>query len=411
MSQRAASQPIAEDETSPGRTQRVALLTNWLPPYRLPVYRDLDATPGWQLRILVGSQAAAGWERAYAGAHARGRQTLDVETLRSWSLQRRVSVHAEGDASQPLELQLPFGALGGLARFRPDVVVSSELGARTALAALYALARRIPLVIWSYQSRAWSATAGPLRRAWRRALLARADAVVGMGVQARSVLRDLGVPDARIFDAPNAHDHAGLLDALARSDAAARRAALGCRARVALVAGRLVAAKGLRPLLAAWRALAPELRRDWTLLVVGDGPLRGELEAAAARAQPGAIVCAGAVAAAEMAEVYACADLLVFPSLGDPWGLVVNEALACGVPVLCSELAGCADDVIRDGKNGWRFDPRSPAAFSAALAGALTCAELPAMGARARDAARRFTPEQMAAGLRRAIEHALRLSA
>ena len=273
----------------------------------------------------------------------------------------------------------------------------------------------MPLVIWSYQSRAWAATAKRARRAWRRALLARADAVVGMGIQAREVLRALGVPDARLFDAPNAHDHESLTAALAGRDATALRAALraglGCRERVALVAGRLVPAKGVRPLLAAWRELDPKLRDAWTLLFVGDGPLRAEIEAAAAAGAHGEILCSGAVAASDMVDFYVGADLLVFPSLGDPWGLVVSEALACGVPVLCSQLAGCADDLIRPGENGWRFDPLDAAGFRRALGAALTCPDRDRMGRNGRDLAKCFAPEIMAAGLRRAVLHAARLSA
>jgi glycosyltransferase involved in cell wall biosynthesis len=314
-----------------------------------------------------------------------------------------------------VEIQFPFGALEALRRFRPDVVVSGELGARTALSALYARLAGVPLVIWSYQSRAWAATASRARRAWRRALLARADAVVGMGIQAREVLRALGVPDTRLFDAPNAHDHESLTVALAGRDATALRAALraglGCRERVALVAGRLVPAKGVRPLLAAWRELDPALRDTWTLLFVGDGPLRAEIEAAAAAGAPGEILCSGAVAASDMVDFYVGADLLVFPSLGDPWGLVVSEALACCVPVLCSQLAGCADDLIRPGENGWRFDPLDAAGFRRALGSALTCPDRDRMGHRARDIAKRFTPECMANGIRRAIAHAAGLSA
>jgi glycosyltransferase involved in cell wall biosynthesis len=403
-------------EAFAGRTPlRVALLTNILSPYRLPVFRDLAETPGWQLRVMVGAESNRDWERAWAGAHERGSHTLDVELVRSWAFRHRVVTNRSGDAAQSVEVQLPFGALRALRRFRPDVVVSGELGARTALSALYARLAGTPLVIWSYQSRAWAATASGARCAWRRALLARADAVVGMGTQAHEVLRGLGVPDARLFDAPNAHDHESLTAALAGRDATALRAALraglGCRERVALVAGRLVPAKGVRPLLAAWRDLDPALRESWTLLFVGDGPLRPEIEAAAAAGAPGEIVCGGGVAAQDMADFYVGADLLVFPSLGDPWGLVVSEALACGVPVLCSELAGCADDLVQPGESGWRFDPLDAAGFRRALHTALTCPDRERMGRNGRDLAKHFSPEIMAAGLRRAVLHAAQLSA
>jgi glycosyltransferase involved in cell wall biosynthesis len=390
---------------------RVALLTNLLTPYRIPVFRDLSATPGWRLRVLVSRAADPRWTRAYAGAFERGRAELEVERVRGPSFPRRFVSHTGDGGAQSVVSHVPLGALAALRRFAPDVIVSGELGLRSWLAWLYARRAGVPLVLWTYPSRSVAATWSPLGRGWRGALLGQADAVVGMGAQAREVLRGLGVPTQRLFDAPNAHDAEAIEHALAGTDVGMARhglrAALGARERICLVAGRLVAPKGLRPLLVAWTQLPADLRAHWTLLFVGDGPLRGEIEAAAARAAPGEIALAGALPAARMAELYTAADLLVFASLGDPWGLVVNEALACGLPVLCSRLAGCADDLVSDGENGWVFDPTDATAFAAALARALGCPHLARLGARARDTAKRFGPEVMAAGLRRAITSAV----
>lgn len=330
---------------------RVALLTNVLTPYRLPVYRDLASTPGWRLRVMVSAETDATWSRAFAGAHERGAGELDVAVVRSLALRRRYAVHASADATQHVTTHVPLGALAALQRFRPDIVVSAELGPRTLLAAAYAALASRPLVIWSYQSRAAADAAGGLHNALRRALLTRADAVVGMGRQAREVLRALGVAGEHLFDAPNAHDATALEAALAATEPTVAQAALrggfGCRPRVALVLGRLVAAKGLRPLLAAWERLPAGAKRDWTLLFVGDGPLRGEIAAAARRAEPGEIVATGAVPAADVAALYAGVDLLVFPSLGDPW---VSSSTRPSPPVCrCSARRSPAAPTISSG--------------------------------------------------------------
>jgi len=389
---------------------RIALLTNIVPPYRLPVYRDLAATPGWALRVMLCAEDETGFGRAHEGAFERGRRGLDVEVVRGWSFPRGISMGAVGDARQVVDSHVPLGALAALCRFRPDVIVSAELGARTAIAAVYALLTRTPLVVWSYPSRAAAAGMGAARSAWARAVLSRAHAVVGMGAQAREVLVSLGVPATRLFDAPNACDRETLETALARVEPSATRASLraslGCRPRIALVMGRLVPAKGIRPLLAAWRRLSPLRRRDWSLLFVGDGPLAAEVRNAATAMEPGAVIHASSVPAADVVDFYAAADLLVFPSLGDPWGLVVNEALTCGLPVVCSRLAGCADDLVRAGDNGWTFDPIDPGASVAVLAEALASSRLARLGERARETAKRFGPDVMANGLRRAIAHA-----
>lgn len=388
---------------------RVALLTNALTPYRLPVYRDLAATPGWRLRLLLSAQAEPHWGDAWREAYAEGRASLDVELVRGFGFERRQLTHRDAGVVQQVSTHVPWGAFGALRRFRPDVVVSAELGARSAIAAAYAASARTPLVLWSYHARVSADAATGMRRGLRRSLLARADAVIGMGVQAREVLAAHGVPDERIFDAPNAHDAPAYERALADMEPLvvrhALRGAARAREQIALVAGRLVPVKGILPLLAAWARVPEALRARWTLLFVGDGPLLPAVRDAA-RARPGEIAHLPALPAGEMPAIHAAADLHIFASLGDSWGLVVNEALACGVPVLCSRLAGCADDLIEPGHNGWLFDPTDMGGAVEALCTALACDELPRLGARAFDTAKRFAPEAMAAGLRRAIDYA-----
>jgi glycosyltransferase involved in cell wall biosynthesis len=231
--------------------------------------------------------------------------------------------------------------------------------------------------------------------------------VIGMGRQAREVLGAWGVPAERLFDAPNAHDHEACLKALATAEPAAHehslRATLRCRARIALVVGRLVPSKGILELLEAWDRLPPDLRGDWTLLFLGSGPLEDLVKHAREAHRPGEIAHVPALQPPEVLDFYRMAELLLFPSLEDPWGLVVNEAMACGLPVLCSRLAGCADDLLRPGENGWLCDPADPDDLLDALYKALTCGQRRRLGAAAGQTAEGFRPERMAEGMRRAI--------
>ncbi len=164
---------------------------------------------------------------------------------------------------------LPVGLWRDLSRFAPDVVITHELGPRSLLASLWARFHRRPYVVWSYQSRAMSTAKGRLRALVRNRILGRAAAIVGMGAQARAVLTAVGVPAARIVDAPNATDVALIEDRLAaqRGDGsvARLRTELGGGKRIALFCGRLVPFKGLVELLAGWRALPAGLRDTWRL--------------------------------------------------------------------------------------------------------------------------------------------------
>lgn len=384
---------------------RVALLTNILTPYRMPVYRALAETSGWKLRVFVN--ATTEFDRAWRVEPGE----LDVEKVAGWSLPRRI--RARGRAAYDLiaTLHIPTGLIASLKRFRPDVVISAELGARTAMALVYARLAGVPLVIWSYHSRVSATSAGPLQRIWRRFLLAHAKAVVGMGRQARDVLGSLGVSGDRLFDAPNACDHTALVEAVEAADVeglvGSLREQFDCRERIALVPGRLVPMKGISKLIQAWESVPEEVRAHWTLLFVGSGPQATLVREAEASCEGGEIVWVPAVPAGDVAAYYAASELVVFASLGDPWGLVVNEALASGCPVACSTLAGCADDLVRPGENGWLFNPREPRQFRQVLQQALECPDRARMRDGARATAERFRPERMADGLRRAVAHAV----
>jgi glycosyltransferase involved in cell wall biosynthesis len=118
----------------------------------------------------------------------------------------------------------------------------------------------------------------------------------------------------------------------------------------------------------------------------------------------------GFLQARELTRYYALASAFVHPSLLEPWGLVVNEAAACGLPLLVSDRAGCAETLVPepDGTTGWRFDPRDTAAIAAALAriAALTAHERRGMGRRAAEAVTEWGPERFARGAVEALDMA-----
>lgn len=117
-----------------------------------------------------------------------------------------------------------------------------------------------------------------------------------------------------------------------------------------LYVGRMIEGKGLRMLM---RALAPVLQGDPSVSVrfVGDGPLRAEIERWAATIG-GQVEVSEFLQADELPTVYGEADLMLFPTEGDPYGLVVDEALAAGVPVLSSDRAGDISWRLSD-ERGW----------------------------------------------------------
>ena len=381
-------------------TTRIALLTNIVSPYRKPLFAALGNTPNWELRLYIDAHSE--FDRDWSVELDQ----LPIEHTRSLSWTRTTRTPGPTPFEQKLTLHLPFGLPLQLFKFRPQAIISVELGCRTALAALYARCTGAKLIIWSYQSRV-SSHQSWLRKQWRSLLFKQATTVVGMGTQAREVLTTWGVPDGKIINAPNAADHQTIIDRINATQAEANILALKKRyapaQKMAIVVGRLVPLKGTEQILNAWNRLPADIRAEWKLIFIGSGPLQPLVE----DQDPSEIEWAGSASPEAMADWYACADLHIFPSCGDTWGLVVNEASICGTPSLCSVHAACCDDLIDEGKTGFKIDLATPDAADTQLRTALKHPELPLIGRAAQTAISDYTIENMANGLRNAVSRTM----
>jgi glycosyltransferase involved in cell wall biosynthesis len=179
----------------------------------------------------------------------------------------------------------------------------------------------------------------------------------------------------------------------ARPERAERLASLGLDADrpTVIYAGKLIEQK--RPLDLA-RAIERSAAQP-NLLLLGDGPLRAQLRGFEDRLP---VRCLGFVNQAELPGWYGCGDILVLPSGREPWGLVVNEGMACGLIPVVSDAVGCAADLVRG------VGEIYPAGDVAALTAALTRAAAGSRGRReaARDRLSGFTIARTAAGYEQA---------
>jgi glycosyltransferase involved in cell wall biosynthesis len=185
-------------------------------------------------------------------------------------------------------------------------------------------------------------------------LLGLFDMFLPAGTRSAQYLRRYRVPESLIRIVPYCIDVDAFASAAARGRAGRERqrrefgAAEG--ESIVLFVGKLIALKEIPTIV---DALARLVRTGKTvrLVLVGSGPLAGELAAMAnARSLP--VTFVGFVNQARMPEVYAAADIVVLPSSSETWGLVVNEAFACGVPAVVSDRVGCGPDMIDDGTTG-----------------------------------------------------------
>ncbi len=299
-----------------------------------------------------------------------------------------------------------------LSALDPSAVCINGWSFGGSLAALsWCLANQVPAIVMSEST----ATDAP-RHWWKEAIKRRivrlcSAAIVG-GAPHRDYLTVLGLTQDRIFTGYDAVDN----EHFRGGAEAARRAGLALRAQLALpqryflACSRFSRKKNIATLLrgyAEYRKLDPA--DPWSLVVIGDGELRDEI--IALRDRLGLtmhVQLPGPRSYAELPSYYGLASAFVHASTTEQWGLVVNEAMAAGLPVLVSKCCGCAGDLVISGRNGFLFDPYDPQSLAIAMA-RLTSdqCDLPAMGRASSDIIERWSPAQFAESLFSAASTAL----
>lgn len=322
---------------------RLAIVTNIMAPYRVPLFNELASRPGVDLKVLL------------AASTEPGRQWDWPDDIR---FDYKIGCTAAVRLPHGRVIYLAANLAGEIRRLRPSAVLAGGvalgypalLGARLAKSRFYS---------WSEATDLSEKATTPAWRWPAKGLLARlADGCVAASSATAAYYRGLGVPPERIHVALLPVDVEAISAAVdvARRDRDRLRQKLGVDGVVLLHVGRLESYKGVDLLLDAFlwaRRQAPQLH----LLLVGDGSMRDVLEERAAREAPGAVTFTGFQQPGDLPQYYACADIFCLFSRQEPFGAVVAEALAAGLPVVSSRTAGATADLVDDGRNGRIIDP------------------------------------------------------
>lgn len=310
---------------------RISLVSNELPPYRIPFFRTLGRTPVVALQVLFCSRREPNrlWEIP----------PLDFGHL--FLREQMVTIRGRYIHNNP-------GVIPALHRFSPDVIITGGFNPTHLYAFAYAMARRLPHVVMTDGTDISERGLGKWHRTVRRFVYARSGAFVSASEGGQRLFASYGIPAEACFRSCLCIDNA--LFAPLPQMPEKRFDFLFC--------GRIEAVKN--PLFALEVALATarKLGRKVSILFVGTGAQEAELKAAAAR-QPELVDAEfkGFVAHDVLPSLYHSARLFLFPSLWDPWGVVANEACAAGLPVLVSPQPGVAGELVIDGHNGFVSEP------------------------------------------------------
>ncbi len=243
--------------------------------------------------------------------------------------------------------------LGAYREFRPDVLnITGYYDWAQIFLMLLAKAGGVKVVL-SSESSAADHRRSPLREAVKRWVLNRVDAFFCFGTTSAEYLKRLGVPEKKI-----AVRNAAVIDDGRIREEFLRAARKSRKHSPAFIfVGRLAEEKNLKLLLGAYSKAKSQSSAPWGLILVGDGSMKSEITDYIEKEKLDGVIVTGGVSWLEVPEWLSLADVLILPSYSEPWGLVVNEALVCGLPVIVSEKCGCAADLVEEGENGYLFDP------------------------------------------------------
>jgi glycosyltransferase involved in cell wall biosynthesis len=245
-----------------------------------------------------------------------------------------------------------------LRRAMPDVLVSLYASPAFLLGASFARARGARTAFWVEATGDAVSNRKPWKEAVKSKFLPRADGILTTGDDGRAFARRYAVSDERIFVVPHVVDVARY--SLANRDPFERdrtRTEFGLVGVTFMYVGRLVLAKGLDHLLDAYRTLAQRTNTEVSLFIVGDGPDEMALRRKSEEAGLEGVVFAGFQDGSTLPRLYAAADVFVFPTLGDTFGMVVSEAMASGLSVIATSVSGEIQDRVTEGVNGFIVPP------------------------------------------------------
>jgi glycosyltransferase involved in cell wall biosynthesis len=335
---------------------RAAFVTELPTPYRIPLFERIQDLPGIGVEFLFMAKTESDRSWSVDASGLRRKRFLRGHAL-EWKGRRSIIYHVNP------------GIFHALARGRYDVVAIAGYSMFTSQASiLWCRLTGTPYLLFGESHHR------DVRRGWIRRLkevllpqaVRPAAGILATGTLSGEYFRSYGARHVYRFANTPDVDHLRREAAEARERRSATRAALGfgdddC---VFLHVGRLLRVKGVHDAIRAVGALEDPRAR---FLVVGDGPEDAALREQAEREAPGRVLFAGFRQGRDLFDLYGAADAFVLASSHEPWGVVVGEAMAFGLPVVLSDRIGAAADLLREGENGYGF----PVGDVPALAGGL----------------------------------------
>ncbi|MED5099945.1 glycosyltransferase family 4 protein [Niallia circulans] len=322
--------------------KKVLLLTNTIAPYRIPVLNKIEENNDYDLTVWYLEER----EKNREWNIDKGSINYKYECLNGYHMYIR---------KLDMGIHINFGLLIKLIRLSPDIIITSgydTFGYWTAL--LYCKLFRRKYVVWWGSTLKSSIIKNRITTGIRKFFFRNADSFITYGTDATDCLVHYGVPLSKIVTGYNTVDIKSFYEKYKKYKKYKKNDNNDEQYKLLFI-GQLIPRKGLEELLLALVELKD---LNWKLNIIGSGPEEGKLKKYVEKSNlSGKVTFCGYKQKEEIYDYLLTNDCLVFPSLREVWGLVVNEAIATNIFVASSIYAGATRDIIVNKENGIIIDP------------------------------------------------------
>lgn len=320
-------------------TMKVAIITNIIPPYRLSLFETIGKKTDLTVYLSIPMEPNRNWVPwSQSPSHSFKSIQLNGFTIRT---KRGLSY------VQPI-------ILFHLLRLSPDTVVASGFNFNSLISVLYGKLLRKRTLLWSEATTHSERNSSIFRTLFRKGLVKLFDGAISVGTSSADFLYKIGFKRDQIFlsrdsmpaSYPSTDEHALILSKINKKTDSI----------YFLYAGQLIPRKGVDLLLHAWaKVKTPNI----CLIIMGSGPEENQLRELAIELGINNLIFVGWCDDKSKWAYYFSCDVFLFPTLHDVWGLVLNEAMMAGKPIITSPYAGAAVDLVHDNLNGYIIDPQN----------------------------------------------------
>jgi glycosyltransferase involved in cell wall biosynthesis len=254
-----------------------------------------------------------------------------------------------------------FGVIKVIGEFKPTVVNLTGYYDLASWAILFFCKIKGIKTILSNESTASDHSRNSIKEFIKSLIIKQFDGFFNFGTLSKEYVLSLGGKPEQMLVNRNCVDNLALRKIYKKSviNRIIGQKRLGLSAKNFIFVGRLIDFKNLFRFLEAFGIAQKTSNQDWGVIILGDGELKNDLQNFVFEKNIQKISFQQGVSWQQVPEYLALSNALVLPSHSEPWGLVVNEAMACGLPVLVSNKCGCAIDLVKNGENGFTFSPEN----------------------------------------------------